>query len=389
MLRRIPVTPLVYLAILLITLFADGSWAAAPDESMEILLKPNPTSSSPIPDVNKAKSRDTHRSKRAAVYGPAVAYFPPPAAAYGPPPAIAYVPPPPLVYGPSPAAIFPLPAVSKVKGGWLGFPVISDCILPTPAMGQWEMEAGVIFARLRGKVTCNQNIWTLGIGSGLCSLLQFTGGFLWNQDIDFTGIMGLPVHQAVGTFSARYQFRPNWAFRYQFLGFETTSSGMGDWWAFAGWGLNTKWNHYYHRLGIVYDAVRNCKARLSVFADWVHTDDTLTINCSVCSFNTFGQQPKWGKNGDSMIAGLELQRCIRVFANGGTLSLDCRAGGIFLDNVEGSDLEAGARYSIPLNCGRSGYVKGGYRVVDIKKSQNDFGFNQALEGGFMSFGFIF
>ena len=124
MLRRIPVTPLVYLAILLTTLFADGSWAAAPDESMEILLKPNPTSSSPIPDVNKAKPRDHHRTKRSAVYGSAVAYVPPPVVAYGPPPAMAYVPPPPLVYGPSPAAIFPLPAISKVKAGWLGFPVV-------------------------------------------------------------------------------------------------------------------------------------------------------------------------------------------------------------------------------------------------------------------------
>ena len=79
MLRRIPVTPLVYLAILLTTLFADGSWAAAPDESMEILLKPNPTSSSPIPDVNKAKPRDSHRTKRAAVYGPVLPFVPPPA----------------------------------------------------------------------------------------------------------------------------------------------------------------------------------------------------------------------------------------------------------------------------------------------------------------------
>ena len=379
MLRRIPVTPLVYLAILLTTLFADGSWAAAPDESMEILLKPNPTSSSPIPDVNKAKPRDSHRTKRAAVYGPVLPFVPPPA--------VAYVPPPPVVYGPSPAAIFPLPPVSKVKAGWVGFPVIPDCILPTPAMGQWEMEAGVIFARLRGKVTCNPNAYATGYGSGLCSLLYFTGYSVYGQDIDFTGILGLPVHQAVGTFSARYQFRPNWAFRYQVLGFEANSSGMGDLWAYTGYNMNTKWNHYYHRFGLIYDAVRNYKARLSVFADWVHTDDTITINSSV--YTSYYGTPKWGKNGDSMIAGLELQRCIRAFANGGTLSLDCRAGGIFLDNVEGSDLEAGARYSIPLNCGRSGYVKGGYRVVDIKKSQSDFAFNQALEGGFMSFGFIF
>ena len=48
----------------------------------------------------------------------------------------------------------------------------------------------------------------------------------------------------------------------------------------TGYGMNVKWNHYYHRLGLIYDALRNCKAKVSVFADWVHTDDTVTVNCS-------------------------------------------------------------------------------------------------------------
>ena len=389
MLRRIPVTPLVYLAILLPTLFVAASWAATPDESMEILLKPSPTSSSPMPAVNEAKPRYSKRAKHAVAYGPNVAavYAPGPVMAYGPGPAAPYGPGPAVVCGPSPAAMFPLPPISKVKTeAWAVFPVMPDCILPAPGMGQWDMSVGVIFARLRGKVTCNQNNFGFGFGSGLCAILQFTGAGAWNQDIDFTGALGLPVHQAVTEFTARYQFRPNWAFRYSFLGFEANSSGMGDnWWA-SGWGLNIKWQHYYHRLGIVYDAIRNCKAKVSVFADWVHTDDTLNIGCNVCGF--LGTR-KWGKNGDSMMAGLELQRCIRTFANGGTFSTDCKAGAIFLDDVEGWDAEAAARYSIPLNCGRWGYLKGGYRLVDIKKSQQDIAFNQALEGGFMEFGFIF
>ncbi len=210
----------------------------------------------------------------------------------------------------------------------------------------------------------------------------------YNNEINFTDVLALPVHLPIWEFSARYNFRPNWAFRYSVLGFEATSSGMGNNWLLFGFGINAKWNHYYHRLGLVYDALRSCKAKVSVFADWVHTDDTITANCSVCSTSIYGT-PKWGKNGDSMIAGLEFQRCVRTFANGGTFSLDCRAGYIFLDNVDGSDLQAGARYSIPLNCGRWGYVKGGYRSVDIKKGENNLVFNQALEGGFMEFGFIF
>ena len=64
MLRRIPATLLVYLVILLPTLFVAASWAATPDESMEILLKPNPTSNSPMPGVNEAAPRHAKRTKR-------------------------------------------------------------------------------------------------------------------------------------------------------------------------------------------------------------------------------------------------------------------------------------------------------------------------------------
>ena len=42
-----------------------------------------------------------------------------------------------------------------------------------------------------------------------------------------------------------------------------------------------------------------------------------------------------------------------------------------------------------MNCGRSGYVKAGYRLVELKKGQNDFLLADAVEGGFMEFGFIF
>ena len=97
MLRRIPATLLVYLAILLPTLFVAASWAATPDESMEILLKPSPTSSSPMPAVNEAKPRHAKRTKHAVAYGARTRPV-----AYGPGPAMAYGPGPPMAYGPGP-----------------------------------------------------------------------------------------------------------------------------------------------------------------------------------------------------------------------------------------------------------------------------------------------
>ena len=126
--------------------------------------------------------------------------------------------------------------------------------------------------------------------------------------------------------------------------------------------------------------------KMSVFADWVHVDDRVDVTCTVCGLSN----STFSKSTDSAMVGLEVQRCMVTTRNGGTFSCDYKAGVIFGDDVEGYDLEAGGRYSIPLNrAGRWGYVKGGYRAVQLKKSQNDYLLKNTLEGGFVEFGFIF
>ncbi len=347
MLRRIPATLLVYLAILLALLFvATTSPAATPDQSTEIALKPGMTGGPPPSEGIAPKSRV--RAKR------------------------------PMECMPGPVWMYP-PAqpIYKVKPG--AFPVMPQLMFPAARQSQWEMSGQVLFARLRGKAQFGCFPWCAGGG---------WSGWGTSQDIGFTDVLGLPVHPVVGEFGVRYQFRPNWAFRYSVLGFELNGSGGTDN-LFFGWGqgMNSKWTHYYHRLGLMYDAVRTPKAKVSVFADWVHTDDRLSMN-SPWTGGFLGAQT-YSKNGDSAMVGVEIQRSLRTYANRSSLSLDCKAGGMFLDNVEGWDVQAGARYSVPLNCGRSGYAKGGYRYVEIKKSQSDLLFSHALEGGFMEFGFIF
>ncbi|HTY25419.1 MAG TPA: hypothetical protein VMC85_19975 [Desulfomonilaceae bacterium] len=351
MLRRIPTTPLVYLVILSITLFVAASWAAGPEESMEILLKPSPTSGSPVPAANRARPHQATRTRHAVDYGPSAVYM------------------------------YPLPPIMKVKPELCGvFPVTAGCILPSPVMGQWEVSAQAFFAHVRGTMQWPRNSWWMT-------------GFGWGNNVGFTDNLQLPAHQTVGDFSISYQFRPNWSFRYSILSAELNGGGWPQDQFWFGWqlfsfgqSLQSKWTHYYSRLSLVYDAIHNCKAKVSVFAGWVHTDDKVTLNCSTCGFLA---SPTFSKNGDSMMVGLELQRCVRTFANGGTFSTDCKGAAIFIDDVEGWDAEAAGRYSVPLNCGRWGYVKGGYRLIDIKKSQSEFIFNHALEGGFVEFGLIF
>ena len=85
-----------------------------------------------------------------------------------------------------------------------------------------------------------------------------------------------------------------------------------------------------------------------------------------------GQSAVFSKGTDAAIAGIEYQRFVKATANGAHLSCDCKAGAIFLDDVVGVDAQAGAQYAISLNSGRSGYVKAGYRLVELKKPQTTF-----------------
>lgn len=353
MLRRIPTTPLVCLVVCVALVTLGSAWAATPDESLEILLKPEKAKAPSAPAAQKARPR-YRRAPR----------------------------PVPPAYGPMPP--WPGPkAISKVKPpACLPVPYQQyrpPCVLPKPMPRQWEMSAQALFARTRGTVAWpRQN--------------QF---FTFDRDenrVDFNDDLGIPAHDVLLSVTARYQFRPSWAVRYSGLFDELSGSTWPQrifWFGTVqfsqGTDINGKWEHGYHRIGLVYDPIKTCSVMVSVFADWVHVDDKISINCSFCG----NQTSSLSKGTDSAIAGIELQRCIKTAINGGTLSFDHKAGVIFLDNVEGWDLQTGLRYSVPLGCGRSGFLKGGYRYVELKKQQEDLILNSAIEGGFAEFGFIF
>jgi hypothetical protein len=352
-LRRIPFTPLVCLVIFLLTIQTNAPWAAGPDDSLEILRKPNQTSVIAAPAVPKAKSRPI-----AKVKVPEASY---PCA-------------PPIPGG-----------ISNIKPAIFRQEAPPPCNLPAPRMGQWEMSVAVIFANMNGYI-------------GWPRYSNYYWGWWGNTEnrTDLNGDLQLPIYAAWPQFTASYHFRPNWAIRYSGLWNQLNGGGspnnyilFGQNWGggyFYGQNIQTSLQHAYHRVGLVYDAIRTDRAKVVIFTDWVHTDSKITVGSS---YYYYGGSPTWSNSVNAAMAGLEFQRCIRTAPNGGTLSWDCKAGGIFLDDTVGGDLEAGARYSIPLNCGRLGYVKAGYRLVDLKKTQNDFVFKNTLAGGFMEGGFIF
>ena len=86
----------------------------------------------------------------------------------------------------------------------------------------------------------------------------------------------------------------------------------------------------------------------------------------------------------------EVQRCLKTTNLFNTLSLECKAGIAFGDDAVGSDLATALRYSIPMNNGRWGFVKGGYRYLTYKKKYSDIKMMEtAMDGGFLEAGFIF
>lgn len=354
MLRRIPSTPLVCIAISVAILCLNTSWAADPDKSLEILLKPNQPTTVQTPTVHKAVRRYAR---------PATAAYP-----------YAYVFPPP------PRGITKVKRALAACGGPL------PCIMPRPKMRQWEMSAQAFFARTRGTIAWPRYSQFFNAWQG------------WDNEADLNDALKLPAHDVLPDLSAKYQFRPNWGVRYQVLFDEISGGGYADqqfvfgpWWGSGGgWivfgqQIQTKWQHAYHRVTLEYDAVQTCQSLVTVSAGWMHADDKIDLNCVACGLWT----TTFSKSMDSMIAGLQFQRCLRTAPNGGTFSLDNRASIIFFDNVEGYDIQAGGRFSVPLNCGRWGYVRGGYRFVQLKKSQEDLLFSNTLEGGFLEGGLIF
>jgi len=357
MLRRTPSTPLVCL-VLFVSLAATNYAAAAdPQESLEILLKPN----------SSAAAAAGHTKARAARATVAPRPMLPPPAAYGYPP--------------------PAGPITKVKAlaPQAYYAYTPPCILPKPMAGQWDMNFEVIIGRVKGTI-------------GYPRVSPYWSGWGWSNEADLNDDLGVPAHGTMLQFTAKYQFRPNWGLRYTILGNQFNGGTNptrqflfgSNWWSGGFWitpglPINTQWQHQYQRLELVYDALKTCSGLVSISGGWVHTDDKINVNCWTCGnwTSTFSQ------GGDSAVIGLDFQRCIRTAPNGGSLSLDCKAAVIFLDNVEGWDVEAGLRFSIPLNCGRAGYMKGGYRFVSYKKSQTELLFSNTIEGGYVAGGFIF
>jgi hypothetical protein len=249
------------------------------------------------------------------------------------------------------------------------------CILPRRKAGQWQLATQVFFARVKGTVRSPSSVF--GIPA---------------TDIDFNDDLGLPSHQTLLEYSAWYQFRPSWALFYSIMPIQLEGSQIakrdlyiGQLIFPAGTFIHTNWNFTYQKVGLLYQPVFNCNAAVSIYNSWVFNEQRLDVSSSICA----GRCDRIDRTRNMVMSEIEIQKCIRTLCNGGTLSCDNRVGLGYLDGTFALDLQAGMQFSVPMNAGRWGYAKGGYRFINFKEDRTDLRLDTYLEGAFVEAGLIF
>lgn len=279
------------------------------------------------------------------------------------------------------------PAVTKVRPSWgwgsqwdrlSAYNPITwgpDCSLPTPAKGQFLVGPRVWFARVDGEA--RRGIDIAGIQS---------------SSVDFDDHLGLRKSgNAIWSVEALYQFRPSWGIRYSFMPLlleatanpTTAFNFMGQTFA-AGTEVRSKWEHFEHRAGLVFNISRTNNSLTNLYVDWLNVQDKLRIGGTTATTSAV----TWDHSKNMAVTGLEFEKCLKNF-QGNTLAFSGKGGIGFLNDAIGYELEAGLNYMIPIKTGRFGFVKGGYRYAHLKKDKGARMFSTTMDGAFLQFGFLF
>jgi hypothetical protein len=149
----------------------------------------------------------------------------------------------------------------------------------------------------------------------------------------------------------------------------------------AGLPILTKWDRLIYRWDIVYDWFQAPHAVSSIFAGYSLYDDKLAVSDAVGSrtrSRTFGLA----------FAGGSIDRVIRNVGCGAA-SLHCKASVQFLEGYFGWDGIAVGRFSVPMACGRYGYVEAGWRWMALERSQPTDKDKTSLDGLTGAVGLVF
>ena len=152
----------------------------------------------------------------------------------------------------------------------------------------------------------------------------------------------------------------------------------------AGTDVRSKWDHFEHRAGLVFNISRTNNSLTNLFAEWLYVQDKLTIG----GITTTAASVTWDDNKSMAVLGLEFDKCLKNY-RGNTLTFSGKGGIAFFNDVLGYEAEAALNYMIPIKTGRFGFIKGGYRYAHLKKDKGHQMFTSDMDGAFLQVGFLF
>jgi hypothetical protein len=202
----------------------------------------------------------------------------------------------------------------------------------------------------------------------------------------------------ISEYEGRFQIRPNWGVRYTFMPIQQeqvsnvrTRAGLGFWWGYLFYPENTpiytKWHRNINRWDIVYDWFQARHAVSSIFAGYSLYDDLLSVATRLpAPVQLRARSRSFGL----AHAGMSIDRIIRDFGcSGTTASCHCKFSLQFLEGYFGWDGSAMGRITVPMNCGRYGYLEAGWRWVVLGRDQPTDKDKTTLEGLTGAAGIVF
>lgn len=281
----------------------------------------------------------------------------------------------------------PAPAALKVKpysGVTSRFDALSrynpvnwgpDCYLPVPAKGQFVIGPRFHFASIQGDV--RRGPATTGMTP---------------SNVDFADQLGFKKSgNSLWSLDAYYQFRPRWGIKYSFSPINltathtpATSFNFSGQTFTGGSQIYSKWDHYEHRAGLVFNLSQTANGITNFFAEWLYIQDKLAIGGTGAGVTSV----TWDTSRNLASLGLEFGKCLKNY-KGNTLAINGRGGISFLDDSFGWEAELGLSYLIPIKAGRFGFIKGGYRYANLRTERNSNLFETTVDGAFLQVGFLF
>jgi hypothetical protein len=206
--------------------------------------------------------------------------------------------------------------------------------------------------------------------------------------LDLQRDLGLSKYEYIGEYEARCQIRCNWALRFSFMPIEYRNNTLPRYTFFFGnapFAANvsvlTKWNRNIYRWDIVYDWFQGPHAVSSIFAGYSLYDDKLSISNVVFSrtrSHTFGLA----------YAGGSIDRVVTNVGSGAA-STHCKWSVQFLEGYFGWDGYVAGRFSVPMGCGRFGFLEGGWRWIVLEMSRPTNTDRTSMEGPVGAVGLVF